>query len=142
MTSLKTYFSTWREDISETSSPSGAAGQAMKNNGRLIKLCFLPTFAFSGYLHYAKKVTPEVENPLAYTANIRDVGSIPGLGRSPGEGHVNPLQLFLPGEPHGQRSLVDYSPWGRKESDTTEKTKPIYSELLNPCLTSYSKSHL
>ena len=118
MTSLKTYFSTWREDISENSSPSGAAGQAMKNNGRLIKLCCLPTFAFSGYLHYAKKVTPEVENPLAYTGNIRDVGSIPGLGRSPGEGHCKQL-LFLLGESHGHRSLADYSPYGHTESDTT-----------------------
>ena len=33
--------------------------------------------------------------------------------------HSNPLQL-LPGKSHGQRSLVGYSPWGRKESDTTE----------------------
>ena len=31
-----------------------------------------------------------------------------------------PTPLFLPGEPHGQRSLVGYSPWGHKESDTTE----------------------
>ena len=30
-------------------------------------------------------------------------------------------QAFLPGEPHGQRSLADYSPWGHKESDTTER---------------------
>ena len=35
-----------------------------------------------------------------------DLGSIPGLGRSPGEENGNPLQLFLPGEFHGQRSLV------------------------------------
>ena len=32
-----------------------------------------------------------------------------------------PTPVFLPGEPHGQRSLVGYSPWGRKESDTTEQ---------------------
>ena len=30
--------------------------------------------------------------------------------------------LFLPGESHGQRSLVGYSPWGHKESDMTEVT--------------------
>ena len=30
-----------------------------------------------------------------------------------------PTPVFLPGETHGQRSLVGYSPWGRKESDTT-----------------------
>ena len=29
--------------------------------------------------------------------------------------------IFLPGESHGQRSLLGYSPWGRKESDTTER---------------------
>ena len=28
---------------------------------------------------------------------------------------------LLPGKSHGQRSLVGYSPWGRKESDTTER---------------------
>ena len=32
-----------------------------------------------------------------------------------------PTPVFLPGESHGQRSLVDYSPWGRKESDTTKQ---------------------
>ena len=48
-----------------------------------------------------------------------DLGSIPELGRSPGGGHGN-SPAFLPGEFHGQRSLVGYSPWGHKESDTTE----------------------
>ena len=32
--------------------------------------------------------------------------------------------VFLPGESHGQRTLADYSPRGRKESDTTEATEP------------------
>ena len=52
--------------------------------------------------------------------NAGDPGSIPGLGRSSGEGNGNPLQYFLPGKSHGQRSLVGYSSWGHKESDTTE----------------------
>ena len=34
----------------------------------------------------------------------------------------HPTPVFLPGESHGQRSPVGYSPWGRKESDTTEVT--------------------
>ena len=46
------------------------------------------------------------------------MGSIPGFERSPGEGQ--PTLVFLPGESHGQRSLVGYSAWGRKESGTTE----------------------
>ena len=37
-----------------------------------------------------------------------DLGSIPGLGRSPREGNMNPPQ-YLPGESHGQRSLVGYN---------------------------------
>ena len=32
-----------------------------------------------------------------------------------------PTPVFLPGESHRERSLMGYSPWGRKESDTTEK---------------------
>ena len=52
--------------------------------------------------------------------NAGSPGSIPGLGRSPGEGNGNPLQYYCLEKSHGQRSLVGYSPWGRKESDTTE----------------------
>ena len=52
--------------------------------------------------------------------NVGDMGSIPGLERSPGEGNGNPLQYSCLENPHGQRSLVGYSPWGRKESDMTE----------------------
>ena len=44
----------------------------------------------------------------------------PDFGGSPGEGNGNPLQYSCLENPHGQRSLADYSPWGRKESDTTE----------------------
>ena len=47
-------------------------------------------------------------------ASAGDSGSIPESGRSPGD------PVFLPGKFHGQRSLVD-SPWGCKESDTTEQ---------------------
>ena len=52
--------------------------------------------------------------------NARDPGSIPGSGRSLGEGNGLPTLVLLPGEFHGQRSLVSYSPWGHKELDTTE----------------------
>ena len=47
-------------------------------------------------------------------------GLIPGLRRSPGGGNGNPLQYSCLENPHGQRSLVGYSPWGCKESDMTE----------------------
>ena len=102
---------------------------------------------------------PGKESPC----NAGDPGSIPGSGRSPGEGNGCPLQyswtslvtqmvknppamqetwvwswvgkipwrrerlptpIFWPGEVHGQRSLVGYSPWGFKETDTTERLSP------------------
>ena len=51
-----------------------------------------------------------------------DPSLVPGLGRSPGEGNGYPLQSeFLPGEFHGQRSLVGYSPWKHKEFDMAER---------------------
>ena len=51
-----------------------------------------------------------VKNPAA---NAGEMGSIPGSGRSPGEGDSNPLQCS------GQRSLAGYSTWGRKELNMT-----------------------
>ena len=52
--------------------------------------------------------------------NAGDLASIPGLGRSSGGGHGNPVQYFCLENPHGQRSLVGCSTWGRKEWDPTE----------------------
>ena len=49
-----------------------------------------------------------------------------------------PTPVFLPGKFHGQTSLVGYSPWGRKDSDTTEQTythcKNKYRHFSFPCL--------
>ena len=47
--------------------------------------------------------------------NGGDAGSVPGLGRFPGEGHSNPLQYSCLENPHGQRSLEGYSPWGSQK---------------------------
>ena len=51
-------------------------------------------------------------------ANAKDTGLISGSRSSPGEGNS---PVFLPAELHGQRSLVGYSPCGRKELGTTEQ---------------------
>ena len=48
--------------------------------------------------------------------NVGDLGSIPGSGWQ-----GNPLQYSCLGNPHGQRSLVGYSPWYHKELDMTEQ---------------------
>ena len=54
----------------------------------------------------------------ANAGDVKDAGSIPGLGRSPGGGHGNPLQYsYLEnGEFHGQGSPVGYSPWDRSRT--------------------------
>ena len=57
---------------------------------------------------------------LESACNGRDLGLIRGSGRSPGAREGLPTPVFLPREFHGQRSLVSYSPWGHKESDTTD----------------------
>ena len=57
--------------------------------------------------------------------NVGDRGSIPGSGRSPGEGKGYPLPVFRPGEFHGLQS-----PWGRKELDTAKRLSPLHSVPL------------
>ena len=61
--------------------------------------------------------------PASNAGDIRDTDLIPGSGRSPEEGHGNPL-VFLSRKYHEQRSLVGYSPRGSKESDRTKQQHP------------------
>ena len=56
--------------------------------------------------------------------NAGDLGSVPGLGRSPGGGHCNPLPYSCLENPHGRRNLEGCSPLGRKELDMTERLSP------------------
>ena len=72
----------------------------------------LPTPVFSGF--------PGGSDAKESACNAGDLGLIHGLGGSPGGGHGNPLQDSCLENPHGQRRLTDYCPWGLKESDTTE----------------------
>ena len=57
--------------------------------------------------------------------NAGDLGSIPGLGKSPGEGKGYPFQYS------GLENFMDCSPWGRKESDTAERLSLTHSHTLN-----------
>ena len=61
--------------------------------------------------------------------NAEGLGSVPGSKGSPGGGKWKSTLVFLPGESRGQRSLVGYSPWGRKGSDTTEHARLVLSVL-------------
>ena len=73
--------------------------------------------------------------------------SIPGfdpwVGKIPWRRKWQPTPVFLPGESHGQRSLVGYSPWGRKESDMTERFQqqqlwktPLFQLITRECMAS------
>ena len=64
-----------------------------------------------------------VKNPPDNAGDTRDAGLIPGSGESPWRRKWQPTLVFLPGKSDGQRSLAGYSPWGHKESDTTELTR-------------------
>ena len=66
-----------------------------------------------------------------HSCNAGDPGLIPGLGRSPGGGKSNPVQYSCLENPHGQRSLVGYSPWDCKELDTTEQLTLTHSYNAN-----------
>ena len=58
-----------------------------------------------------------------YACSAGDLGLVTGLGRSPGGGHGDPLQYSCLENPHRQRCLVSYSPWGHKESDRSEQSE-------------------
>ena len=72
----------------------------------------LPTPVFLGF--------PAGSDRKESACNAGDLGSIPGLERSPEEGNCYPLQYSCLENPHGQRSLASYTPWGLKELDMTE----------------------
>ena len=64
-----------------------------------------------------------IKNPPDNAGDVRDMGSNPGSGRFPGDGNGNPLQYFCLENTMDKRSLVGCSPWGGKESDTTERLR-------------------
>ena len=61
----------------------------------------------------------------------------PEVGKIPQRRAWQPNPVFLSEESHGQRSLVGYGPWGRKESDTIEATEPTHYVYVNPNLPIY-----
>ena len=54
------------------------------------------------------------------------------VGKIPWRRKWQPTPVLLPGESHGGRSLVGYSPWGRKESDTTERLHSLGEVKARP----------
>ena len=65
-----------------------------------------------------------------FACECRRLGFSPWVGKIPWRRKWQPSPVLLPGESHGQRSLVGYSPWGHTESDTTEVTKQEQQQWL------------
>ena len=75
---------------------------------------------------YFSLVAQKVKNLPA----IQETGFDPWLRKIPQRKKWQLTPIFLPGEVHGQRSLVGFSPWGRKELDTTEQLAHIYHSQI------------
>ena len=71
-------------------------------------LCGRPVTALVFSKNLSQSDFPGCSDGKESACNAGDMGSVPGSGRSPGEGQPTPV--FLPGESHGQRSLAGYSP--------------------------------
>ena len=96
--------------------------------GTILYLFFTVTIAIDPKLslkqhllsHGASKVTQQVKNPPAMQEMQAEESLIPNVRKIPWRRAGQPTLVSLPGESHGQRKLVGCSPWGHKESDTTE----------------------
>ena len=75
-----------------------------------------------------------VKNLPANAEDARDAGLIPELGRSPWSRNWQPTPVIVPEKFHGQKSLVGYSPWDRKELNMTEH---IHTFCIYPYLYMY-----
>ena len=72
-----------------------------------------------------------IKNPPAIVGDVKTCEFHRWVGKIPWRRARQPTLVFLPGEAHGQRSLVGYSPWGLTESDMTEQ---LSTHSLIPCL--------
>ena len=107
----------------------------------LSSLLPLPQLPFFPIIGWRRNKEVEPKTPAVYRAPRMDQGPSwwlrgeesagqcrghgldPGVTKSPWRRKWQPTPVFVPGKPHGQRSLVGYSLWGRKECDTTEQLK-------------------
>ena len=92
-----------------------------------------------------------IKNLPGNAGDTWDMSLIPGSRRSPGGVNGNPLQLFLPGKFHGQKSLAGYSLWVLKKLDTTEQPNThslflvnvpfsLIKQMCNVCLRSHRQA--
>ena len=108
---------TWRDRDRGVLLPSLGCLSTSRRAGLQSSFLTLNTADILGQLFLAQWV----KNLPAHAGDTGDPGFIPGSGRSPWRRAWQPTPVSLPGEPHGHRILVGYSPWGLKESNMTER---------------------
>ena len=96
------------------------------------QILLLKLFSVTGYYYYLG--FPGGSDGKESACNVGDLGSIPGLGTSPGGGHGNPLQYSCLENHIEQRSQVGYSLWGCKELDTTEQLSTQHKHTIYICV--------
>ena len=70
---------------------------------------------------------PSGKEPTCQCRRLKRHGFDPWIGKIPWRRKLQSTLVFLPTESHRQRSLADYSPWGRKETDTTFKVTLVFN---------------
>ena len=101
--------------------------------------CVLRTGALSSnmaclFIHVGLPVDTSSKEPICQCRRHKRLQFDPWVRKIPWRRAWQPIPVFLPGESHGQRRLADYSPQGRKESDTTDATqhaRTFQSAFLN-----------
>ena len=107
------------------------------SNNVILMFCFLSLFPYSCRLSWASQVVLVVKN-LLQCRRPKGHWFDPCVGKIPLRRAWRPTPVFLPGESHGQRSLVDYSPRGPKESAMTEATERTCIGLVRHLLCFWS----
>ena len=69
-------------------------------------------------------------------SQCRRYGFHPWIGKIPWKRKWQPTPAFLPGESHGQRNLVGYSPWHCKKSEMTDPPRPTHTHHISPPISS------
>ena len=82
----------------------------------------LPTPVFWGF--------PGGSDGKECARNVEDLGSIPRLGRFPGEGHGDPIQYSCLENPHGQKNVVGYNPWGHNDLNVAERLSTAHIQHI------------
>ena len=95
----------------------------------VLKTTLTSTLSFSQWSTFLG--VPGLTSGKQSAYQCRRPGFDPWVGKIPWRRKWQPIPVCLPGEPHGQRSLVGQSPWGCREWDTTEATQHTTPLLLS-----------